>query len=180
MPKKNKKKNNKIQGKKDSRKETNEKNLIQKFRSANKYYYQKQYLEPDMQYHCYILSKDWFKAWKNQKKEKSPLLNDKVNADLLHSNPYKYPKQNLFKGNDIILQNDLEPEVNYILVTKRAWEIVAQNFPCYQIMKRFYLDYDGYFTDLDRKFAVNLIILKKSLTKKLINIEYPASLSNFL
>lgn len=133
-----------------------------------------------MQYKCYVLSKDWFNAWKNHKKFKSPLLNDKVNTDLLHSNPYNYPKQNLSKGYELILHNDLEAEVNYMLVTKKAWEIIQQNFPSHQIFKRFYLNFDGYFTDLDRKFAVNLIILKKSITKKLINIEYPNSLTEFM
>ena len=133
-----------------------------------------------MQYHCYVLSKAWFDAWKNQKKNNSPLLSDKVNADLLHSNPYNYTKQNYFKGYELILQNELEAEVNYMLVTKKAWEIIQANFPTYQILKRFYLNYDGYFTDLDRKFAVNLIILKKTLTKKLINIDYPNSLTEFL
>lgn len=127
-----------------------------------------------------MLSKEWFKAWKKSKNEKPPILQQKVNADLLHSNPYNYPKDNLFKGNDIILQNDLEPEVNYMLVTQKAWAIIQDNFPCHTLRKRFFLDQNDNFQDIDRNFAVNLIIFKNTMTKKLVNLEYPDSIFQFL
>jgi hypothetical protein len=56
------------------------------------------------------------------------------------------------------LHNDLKPEVNYKLVTPKAWKLIEENYSCFSIRKKFYLDYNGYFIDVDKNFAVNLIV----------------------
>ena len=148
--------NNKVQ---QNSKGSHPKSDYKRFLELNALFENLEQLKPDGYYTFNIVSKSWLGRWRRSMKEKLHEPLGKVNADLIHPNPYKLAKRIFVNDINYVLANNIDVHYEFELVTDEAWSFIDSRHEAFAIQKVFYLNENYNFIEESPLLSLNLVLV---------------------